>query len=119
MLKPLPTLAQEDQSPVTIFHFVPSPPQQSLLPLARNNLKKLRTLRHPDLLKFIDGSDSDNQVWIITERAECLSLKGTDGMNEETKIWGLGKVLVSLSLSIDVKIGVGMRKGLHSQDFGF
>jgi len=29
--------------------------QRSLLPLARNAVKKLRTLRHPGIIKFIES----------------------------------------------------------------
>lgn len=74
--------------------------RRSLLPLARNALKKLRSLRHPDVLRFMDGSESDNAVYIVTEPVEPLTARiGTEGQQpgqgDEWKVWGLSRVVVS------------------------
>ena len=47
------TWLQEDGSPCSIFSF-DIPANKSRLPLARNALKKLRTLRHPGVIKVLD-----------------------------------------------------------------
>ena len=80
----------------------PGQDRRSLIPLAKNALRKLRTLRHPDVLKFLDGSETDTSVWIITERIEPLSLRiGAEGdsildsgLSDEWKIWGLCRLSV-------------------------
>ncbi|GAA5968011.1 hypothetical protein JCM11641_003698 [Rhodosporidiobolus odoratus] len=99
---------KDDQSPVTVFSFDLSQPssssssdRRSLLPLAKNTLRKLRALRHPNILKFLDGSESDNQIWIVTEPVTPLSsalqgAPGSPGMSEEAKVYGLLHICTAL-----------------------
>jgi SCY1-like protein 1 len=72
--------------------------RRSLLALARNALRKLRTLRHPNVLKFLDGSESDSAVWIVTEpvRSLATALEGP-GLSEESKVFGLLHLATALS----------------------
>jgi SCY1-like protein 1 len=68
-----------------------------LLPLARNALKKLRTLRHPDVLKFLDSSETESQVWIITEQVDPLASRiSFESGDEDAKIWGLSRLSTAL-----------------------
>ncbi|GAA6029397.1 hypothetical protein JCM8097_003658 [Rhodosporidiobolus ruineniae] len=102
-------LKKDDQTPVTVFSFDLSAPshsssadRRSLLPLARNALRKLRALRHPNILKFLDGSESDSAVWIVTEPVRCLALElegggGVNAMSEEAKLYGLLHVCTALN----------------------
>ncbi|GAA5874201.1 hypothetical protein JCM8547_007789 [Rhodosporidiobolus lusitaniae] len=100
---------KDDQTPVTVFSFDLSSPsphssssdRRSLLPLARNAFKKLRALRHPNILKFLDGSESDSAVWIVTEPVRSLAFElegagGVGGMSEEAKLYGLLHVCTAL-----------------------
>jgi len=69
-----------------------------LLPLAKNAFRKLRSTRHPNILKFLDGAESESSVWIITEQVEPLSNlldKGT-GISEESKVYGLLHLVTGL-----------------------
>ena len=73
--------------------------RRSLLPLARNALRKLRSLRHPQILSFRDGSDQDNSVYIVTDRVTPLTARiGTEGQEpgqgDDWKVWGLSQVVV-------------------------
>ncbi|GAA6006307.1 hypothetical protein JCM10207_000598 [Rhodosporidiobolus poonsookiae] len=98
---------KDDQTPVTVFSFDLSSPSTSgtdrraLLPLAKNALRKLRALRHPNILKFLDGSESDSAVWIVTEPVRSLALEldaagGTKGVSDEAKVYGLLHVCTAL-----------------------
>jgi SCY1-like protein 1 len=97
---------QDDQSPVSVFSFdfASQPSRRSLLPLAKNALRKLKTLRHPDVLKYIDGVESDAAVWIVTERVTPLTKRLgpegqiKDGGTEEWKVWGLSRITVRAML---------------------
>lgn len=50
------TVAQEDGSKCSIFSFDITA-NKSRLPLARNALRKLRTLRHPGVVKVLDTQE--------------------------------------------------------------
>lgn len=41
-------------------------------PLAQNAFKKMRVLKHPSVLGFVDGLESETQISIITERVTPL-----------------------------------------------
>ena len=36
---------------------------------------RLKTLRHPSVLKFIDGTEDDQAVYVVTERVSGLDLQ--------------------------------------------
>jgi SCY1-like protein 1 len=85
--------------------------RRSILPLARNALRKLRSLRHPDVLRFIDGHETDTAIYIITEAVTPLTARiGTEGQQpgqgEEWKVWGLSRIVVSEPQSSVADAGV-------------
>ncbi|KAJ3398330.1 hypothetical protein HDU80_009050 [Chytriomyces hyalinus] len=65
--------ATKQQTEVSVFVF-DGTKNKDRMPLARNALKRLKTLRHPDMLGFVDGAENDNQVIIGTEPVTPLSL---------------------------------------------
>ena len=75
--------------------------RKALLPLARNAFRKLRALRHPNILKFLDGSESDSAIWIITEPVQSLATvidsAGSAALAEESKVYGLLHVSSALA----------------------
>ena len=76
-----------------------------MLPLARNALRKLRTVRHPDVLRFIDAVETETCIWIATERVrhlpgvlDAMSAPGQRGSGKDDYlVWGLQRVSVSIS----------------------
>lgn len=112
---------RDDASPVSVFVFDAAQPtslrtdRKTLLQLARNALRKLKTLRHPDLIRYIDGSETDSAVYIVTEPVVPLSTRiGRDGeikptsasaldqgTGEEWRIWGLSKMVNALAFIND------------------
>ncbi|CAE6457198.1 N-terminal kinase-like protein AltName: Full=SCY1-like protein 1 [Rhizoctonia solani AG-1 IB] len=99
---------QDDSTPVSVFAFDASDPQRrDLLPLAKNALRKLRTTRHPDILKFIDVVETDSSIHIVTERVQPLwvalerwSSKPAKS-REEWLVWGLHRISVALAFIND------------------
>lgn len=108
-------IKRDDNSAVSIFVFEASAPgwggrgsggdRRSLLPLAKNALRKLRTLRHPDVLKFLDGSETDSAVFIVTEQVVGLPCKlsdlqakgkATGPAGDEWKVWGISRIVSAL-----------------------
>ncbi|KAI5454226.1 Nuclear aminoacylation-dependent tRNA export pathway component [Naganishia albida] len=68
---------KDDGQPLTLFVFDLAQQQtgkdgKALFQLARNALKKLRTIRHPNILKYIDSVETDTQIYIATERVTPL-----------------------------------------------
>ena len=85
-----------------MFEFDGSAPARcNLLPLAKNALKKLRTTRHPDVLKFMDAVETDTTVYIMTERVRPLGSElgswTPKDINEKQEwlLWGLHRIAVS------------------------
>lgn len=96
-------LTQDDQSPVSVFSYDLSSPshvsthdRRALFPLARTAFRKLRALRHPNILKFLDGAETDSSVWFVTEPVTSLALD-LDDASEESKVYGLLHVCTALA----------------------
>jgi SCY1-like protein 1 len=91
---------QDDGTQVSIFEY-DFTQTRNMTPLAKNSLRKLRTLRHPDVLKFMDAVETDNTIHIMTERVRPLSvtLNSWSGKGKQEKedwlVWGLHRISVS------------------------
>lgn len=95
------TLSQDDSSPVSIFEFeANTPAKKNLLPLAKNALRKLRTIRHPDVLKFMEVVETDTTIHIMTERVRPLGPAITEWQSKSVQereawlVWGLHRISV-------------------------
>ncbi|KAK4199347.1 putative N-terminal kinase-like protein [Triangularia verruculosa] len=83
---------REDGSDCSIFSFEIAA-NRSALPLARNALKKLRTLRHPGVIKVLDTVESETYIYIATERLVPLRWHvKRKSLTPETAKWGLYSV---------------------------
>ncbi|KAG9244085.1 kinase family protein-like protein [Calycina marina] len=80
---------RDDGSNCSIFSFDINA-NKARLPLARNALKKLRTLRHPGVMKVLDTVETDTFIYIATERVIPLRWHiKRKSMSTETLKWGL------------------------------
>ncbi|KAH6840761.1 armadillo-type protein [Chaetomium sp. MPI-CAGE-AT-0009] len=83
---------REDGSNCSIFSFDITA-NRSALPLAKNALKKLRTLRHPGVIKVLDTVETDSYIYIATERLVPLRWHvKRKSLSPETAKWGLYSV---------------------------
>ncbi|KAG2015871.1 other/SCY1 protein kinase [Coprinopsis cinerea AmutBmut pab1-1] len=96
---------RDDGSPVSIFEYELS--GRNTRALAQNALRKLRTTRHPDVLKFMDVVETDSTIHIMTERVRPLqsalsswSTK-TEQERQDWLLWGLHRVSVALTFLND------------------
>ncbi|KAK2467839.1 hypothetical protein APHAL10511_000134 [Amanita phalloides] len=94
---------RDDGSPVSIFEYdFGESSKKSFKPPAQNALRKLRTTRHPDILKFIDAVETDSTLHIMTERVKPLQLTLSDWSSrnaqerEDWLLWGLHRISVAL-----------------------
>ncbi|KAI0099405.1 ARM repeat-containing protein [Daldinia grandis] len=78
-----------DGSNCSIFAFdIPS--NKARLPLAKNAVKKLRTMRHPGVIKVLDTVETDSYIYIATERVVPLRWHvKRKSLSPETIKWGL------------------------------
>lgn len=53
--------------PLSIFRFDFKEPTIHLVERAKQSLKRIKTLRHPSILKYIDSSETDKSICIVTE----------------------------------------------------
>lgn len=88
---------QDDGSPVSVFEYDLTE-KKATIPLAKNALRKLRTTRHPDILKFMDAVESDSTIYIMTERVRplraALQSSRTAQEREDWLLWGLHRISV-------------------------
>ncbi|WJX25846.1 hypothetical protein P8452_14841 [Trifolium repens] len=110
--------SKDDGSPVSIFSLSGSNAQDGHLAAGRNGVKRLRTVRHPNILSFLhsteietfDGGSSKVTIYIVTEPVMPLSDKikelGLDGtQRDEYYAWGLNQIAKAVSfLNNDCKL---------------
>ncbi|TEB37493.1 hypothetical protein FA13DRAFT_1786619 [Coprinellus micaceus] len=99
---------RDDGLPVSIFEFdFTDASKRTTKPLALNALRKLRTTRHPDVLKFMDAVESDSNLYIMTERVRPLSsvlpswASKTEQEREDWLLWGLHRISIALTFIND------------------
>ncbi|MCJ1298138.1 hypothetical protein MMC08_000927 [Hypocenomyce scalaris] len=92
---------KEDGSSCSIFTF-DSLANKLRLPLARNAVRKLRTLRHPGVLKVFDTVETDSYIYIATERVTPLGWHvRRKSLSVETLKWGLYTIANTLKFIND------------------
>jgi len=75
---------------------------KSRLPLARNALRKLRTLRHPGIIKVLDTIETETNIYIVAEKLTPLSWHiKRKSISEETAKWGIHAVASTLKFIND------------------
>eukprot|EP00899_Mesostigma_viride_P015990 jgi/Mesvir1/24392/Mv11060-RA.1 len=98
---------KDDNTPVSIFA-MHSKIGDARLDVARNGLKRLRTLRHPYIVSFLDGKEVDGEkgagptVYIVTEPVQplsellaSLSLQGQH--RDDYFAWGIHQITEAVS----------------------
>ncbi|KAJ8542045.1 hypothetical protein K7X08_016911 [Anisodus acutangulus] len=110
--------SKDDGTPVSIFSLSGNSTNDGHLAAGRNGVKRLRTVRHPNILSFLysteaenfDGSTTKVTIYIVTEpvmplseKLKELGLKGTQ--RDEYYAWGLHRITQAVSfLNNDCKL---------------
>ena len=70
--------------------------------MARNAVRKLRTLRHPGIIKVLEVIETESNVYVITEKVTPLGWHvRRKSLSEETIKWGLYTVSSTLKFVND------------------
>ncbi|RKO96201.1 ARM repeat-containing protein, partial [Caulochytrium protostelioides] len=86
-----PGKLKADGSPVTVFVFNKTK-APARVAFARNALRRARTLRHPDLVKLVEGIETETQIVIATEAVTPLARLDWHQLDPLLKCWGLYKM---------------------------
>ncbi|XP_059154679.1 N-terminal kinase-like protein [Physella acuta] len=91
--------------PVSIFAFDVKGSSEALIQTAKASLKRLKTLRHPNILTFLDGVETDKFIYFATEPVVPLETylqeNDSEGHNEIAISWGLHQVVKGLSFLVN------------------
>ncbi|XP_027363259.1 N-terminal kinase-like protein [Abrus precatorius] len=110
--------SKDDGSPVSIFSLSGTNAQDGHLAAGRNGVKRLRTVRHPNILSFLHSTEIETfdagspkvTIYIVTEPVMPLSDKirelGLEGtQRDEYYAWGLHQIAKAVSfLNNDCKL---------------
>lgn len=58
---------------ISIFRFDFKEPTNPLVERAKQSLKRIKTLRHPSILKYVDSCETDKSICIVTEQVTPLA----------------------------------------------
>ena len=98
-------LKKAPHTPATIFVYDVKAGSDITTEVAKSCLKRLRTLRHPNIVTYVDGLESEKFVYIATEYVTPLStyLNAIEDIEESSMAisWGLHQVVNGLSFLIN------------------
>ncbi|XP_067877949.1 N-terminal kinase-like protein isoform X2 [Heterodontus francisci] len=92
--------------PVSVFVYDIKPSSDEQTQVAKAAFKRLKTLRHPNILSFTDGLEAEKCLYIVTEPVTSLvtylKTKETAGeLNEQEISWGLHQIVKALSFLVN------------------
>ncbi|XP_075694841.1 N-terminal kinase-like protein isoform X2 [Rhinoderma darwinii] len=88
--------------PVSVFTYEIRPGAEEQAQAAKSALKRIKTLRHPNILSYVDGLETDKCLYIVTEPVTSLEMymkskADTGGISEQEISWGLHQIVKALS----------------------
>ncbi|KZZ97265.1 protein kinase [Ascosphaera apis ARSEF 7405] len=87
---------KSDNTACSVFSFDIAA-NNSRAPLAKNAVRKLRTLRHPGVVKILDTVETESHIHVMTERVQPLGWAvKRKSLSTETIIWGLHAVATTV-----------------------
>ncbi|NP_001412119.1 N-terminal kinase-like protein isoform 15 [Homo sapiens] len=93
-------------SPVSIFVYDVKPGAEEQTQVAKAAFKRFKTLRHPNILAYIDGLETEKCLHVVTEAVTPLGiyLKArveAGGLKELEISWGLHQIVKALSFLVN------------------
>uniref|UniRef100_A0A673NEU7 N-terminal kinase-like protein n=1 Tax=Sinocyclocheilus rhinocerous TaxID=307959 RepID=A0A673NEU7_9TELE len=92
--------------PVSVFVYEVSQGTEEQTQLAKAALKRTKTLRHPNILSYVDGLETEKSLYIVTEPvtplAAHLKLQAEKGGASDLEVsWGLHQIVKALSFLVN------------------
>ncbi|XP_047441402.1 N-terminal kinase-like protein isoform X2 [Mugil cephalus] len=92
--------------PVSVFVYEMAQGTELQTQLAKAAFKRMKTLRHPNILAYVDGLETDKSLYLVTEQVTPLAVhlkaqaeKG--GAGELEVSWGLHQIVKALSFLVN------------------
>lgn len=83
---------------VSIFCYEIKVGTDTTFELAKSSLKRIKTLRHPSVLQFLDSFENDKVIYVATEMVEPLGFYldkiPSDGKRDIYLAWGIFQITV-------------------------
>uniref|UniRef100_A0A8C6KVB4 N-terminal kinase-like protein n=1 Tax=Nothobranchius furzeri TaxID=105023 RepID=A0A8C6KVB4_NOTFU len=92
--------------PVSVFVYEVSQGTEQQTQLAKAAFKRMKTLRHPNILAYVDGLETDKSLYLVTEQVTPLAvhLKAqaeTGGSGELEVSWGMHQIVKAVSFLVN------------------
>uniref|UniRef100_A0A672J639 N-terminal kinase-like protein n=1 Tax=Salarias fasciatus TaxID=181472 RepID=A0A672J639_SALFA len=92
--------------PVSVFVYEVAQGTELQTQLAKAAFKRMKTLRHPNILAYVDGLETEKSLYLVTEQVTPLAVhlkaqaeKGGSGELEVS--WGLHQIVKALSFLVN------------------
>lgn len=92
--------------PVSVFVYEVAQGTEQQTQLAKAAFKRMKTLRHPNILAYVDGLETEKSLYLVTEQVKPLAVhlkaqaeKGGAGDLEVS--WGLHQIVKALSFLVN------------------
>uniref|UniRef100_A0A1A8GCU6 N-terminal kinase-like protein n=1 Tax=Nothobranchius korthausae TaxID=1143690 RepID=A0A1A8GCU6_9TELE len=92
--------------PVSVFVYEVSQGTEQQTQLAKAAFKRMKTLRHPNILAYVDGLETDKSLYLVTEQVTPLAVhlkaqaeKGGSGELEVS--WGMHQIVKAVSFLVN------------------
>ncbi|KAM8939794.1 N-terminal kinase-like protein isoform 2-T2 [Pelodytes ibericus] len=91
---------------VSVFTYEIQPGSEEQTQAAKTALKRIKTLRHPNILSYVDGLETDKCIYVVTEPVTPLgtymkSRSDSGGLSELEISWGLHQLVKALSFLVN------------------
>ncbi|KAF5896025.1 N-terminal kinase-like protein [Clarias magur] len=92
--------------PVSVFLYEVAQGTEEQTQLAKAAFKRMKTLRHPNILAYVDGLETEKSLYLVTEPvtplAAHLKTQAEKGGSGELEIsWGLHQIVKALSFLVN------------------
>ncbi|KAK0138971.1 N-terminal kinase-like protein [Merluccius polli] len=92
--------------PVSVFVYEVSQGTEQQTQLAKAAFKRMKTLRHPNILAYVDGLETEKSLYLVTEQVRPLAIhlkaQAEKGVSGELEVsWGLHQIVKALSFLVN------------------
>ncbi|XP_061644636.1 N-terminal kinase-like protein [Phyllopteryx taeniolatus] len=92
---------KSNAEPVSVFVHEVAQGLEQQTQLAKAAFKRMKTLRHPNILAYVDGLETEKSLYLVTEHVTPLAIHLKGGPSELEVSWGLHQIVKALSFLVN------------------